>query len=75
MGPNLTSANDAVVTQKFWVFNEQWQVFARVARLGQNSVPHTWLLTTGAGGYDNCASDRDQHSGVAPMRVLQGLMG
>jgi len=27
---NLTAANHAVITQKFWVLNEQWQAFARV---------------------------------------------
>jgi len=35
-GLNLTAANHAVITQKFWVLNEQWQAFARVVRLGQN---------------------------------------
>jgi len=29
-GLNLTSANHAVITPKFWVFNEQRQAFARV---------------------------------------------
>ena len=29
-GPNLTVANHAVITQKFWVLNEQRQAFARV---------------------------------------------
>jgi hypothetical protein len=73
-GLNLTAANHAVITQKFWVLNEQRQAFARVVRLGQNRVPHTWLLNTGPGGYDNRASDLHQHSGVAQMRVLHGLM-
>jgi hypothetical protein len=45
-GLNLTAANDAVITQKFWVINEQRQAFAQVIRLGQNRVPHTWLLNT-----------------------------
>jgi len=27
---NLTAANHAVITQKFWVLNEQWQAFAWV---------------------------------------------
>jgi hypothetical protein len=49
-GLNLTAANDAVITQNFWVLNEQRQAFARVVRLGQNRVPHTWLLNTGPGG-------------------------
>jgi len=72
--PNLTAANHAVITQKFWVLNEQRQVFARVVRLGQNRVPHAWLLNTGPGGYDNCVSDLNQLSGVAQMKVLHSLM-
>jgi len=56
-GLNLTAANHAVITQKFWVLNEQRQAFARVVWLGQNRVPHTWPLHTGPGGYDNRASD------------------
>jgi len=71
---NLTAANHPVITQKFWVFNEQWQAFAWVVWIGQNRVPHTWLLNTGPGGYDNPASDLHQKSGVAQMRVLHGLM-
>ena len=71
---NLTDANHAVITQKFWVLNVQWQAFARVVRLGQNRVPHTWLLNTGSGGYDNHVSALHQHSGAAQMRVLHGLM-
>jgi len=73
-GLNLTAANHVVRTQKFWVLNEQRQAFARVVRLGQNRVPHTWLLNTGPGGYDNRASGLHQLSGVAQMRVLHGLM-
>ena len=73
-GLNLTAANHAVITQKFWVLNEQRQAFARVVRLGQNRVPHTWLLNTGPNGYDNRASDLHQLSGVAQMRVLHSLM-
>jgi len=73
-GHNLTAANHAVITQKFWVLNEQRQAFAPVVQLGQNSVPHTWLLNTGPNGYDNRASDLHQLSGVAQMRVLHGLM-
>jgi len=52
-GLNLTSANHAVITQKFWVLNEQRQAFAQVVRLGQNRVAPTCLLDTGPGGYDN----------------------
>jgi len=73
-GLNLTAANHAVITQKFWVLNEQWQAFARVVWLGQNRVPHTWLLNTGPGGYDNRTSDLHQLSGVAQIRVPHGLM-
>jgi hypothetical protein len=73
-GLNLTAANIAGITQKFWVLNEQWQAFARVVRLGQNRVPHTWSLNTGPGGYDNHASDLHQLSGVAQMKVLRGLV-
>jgi hypothetical protein len=73
-GLNLTAANNAVITQKFLVSNEQQQAFARVVRLGQNRVPHTWLLNTGPGGYDNRASDLHQLFGVAQMKVLHGLM-
>jgi len=54
--------------------NERRQAFAGVVRLGQNQVPHTWLMNRCPGGYDNRASDLHNHSGVAPMRVLQGLM-
>jgi len=67
---NLTAANHAVVTQKFWVLDEQRQAFAWVVRLGQNRVPHPWLLNTGPNGYNNRASDLHQLSGVAQMRVL-----
>jgi len=73
-GLNLTAANHAVITQKFWVLNELRQAFAWVVRLGQNRVPHTWLWNTGPSGYDNRASDLHQPSGVAQMKVLYGLM-
>jgi len=73
-GLNLTAANHAVITQKFWVLDEQRQAFAWVVGLGQNRVPHTWLLHTGPGGYDNRASDLHQLSGAAQMGVLHGLM-
>jgi len=49
-GLNLTAANHAVMTQKFWVLNVQRQAFAWVVRLGQNKVAHTWLLNTGPNG-------------------------
>jgi len=39
-GLNLTAANHAVITQKFWVLNEQRQEFAQVVRLGQTEF-HT----------------------------------
>jgi hypothetical protein len=73
-GLNLTSANHAVQTQKFWVLNEQRQAFAQVVQLGQNRYPLTCLLNTGPNGYDNRESDLHQLSGVAQMRVLHGLM-
>jgi len=73
-GIHLAAANHAVITQKCWVLNEQWQAFARVVRLGQNPVPHTLLLKTGPGGYDNHVSDLHQHTGVPQMRVLHGLI-
>jgi hypothetical protein len=74
IGLNLTAANHAVITQKFWAVNVQRQAFAQAVRLGQNRVPHTWLLTTGPGGYANHASDLHKPSGVAQMRVLHGFM-
>jgi len=73
-GLSLTVANHAIISQKFWVLNEQQQVFARVVWLGQNQVLHTWLLNTGPGGYDNHAGDLHQLSGMAHMIVLHGLM-
>ena len=73
-GLNLTAAHQAVITQKIWVLNEQSQTFARVVRLGQNRVPHTWRLNTGPGGYENRASDLHQLSAVAQMGVRHGLM-
>ena len=73
-GLNLTAGSHAVITQKFRVLNEQWQAFARVVGLGQNRVPHIWLLNTGPGGYDNCATHLHQLLGVAQMSVLHGLL-
>ena len=73
-GLNLTAANHAVITQKFWGFNEQRQASLRVFQLGQNRVPYTWLLNTRPCGYDNRVSDLHQLSGVAQMRVLHRLM-
>jgi len=73
-GLNLTAANHGVMTQKLWVLNQQRQAFSQVVRLGHNRVPHTWLLNTGRGGYDNRTRDLHQLSGVAHMRVLHGSM-
>jgi hypothetical protein len=73
-GRNLRTANHVVITQKFWVLNEQCQAFAPVVQLGQNSILHTCLLNTGPGGYDNRGSDLHQVSAVAQMGVLHGLM-
>jgi len=73
-GLKLTAANHAVITQKFWVLNEQRQAYAQVVRLGQNRVPHTWLLNTGPNGYDYRARYLHQLFGVPQMRVLHCLM-
>jgi hypothetical protein len=73
-GLNLTAANHAVITQKFWVLNERRPAFARVVRFGQNRVPHTWLLNTGPDSYDDQVSELHQRTGVAEMRVLHGLI-
>jgi len=73
-GLNLTAANHAVLTQKFWVLNDQCQALAQVVRLGQIRVQHTWLLNTEPNGYDNTASDLHQLSGVAEMKVLHDLV-
>jgi hypothetical protein len=73
-GLNFTAANHALITQKCCVLNEQHQVFARIVRLWQNRVPHTWLLNTGSSGYDNRASHLHQLCGVAQMKVQHGLM-
>ena len=73
-GPKYTAASYAVITQKFWVSNEQRQAFARVLRLGHNRVPHAWLVNTGPDGYNNHASHLHQHYGVAQMRVQHGFM-
>jgi hypothetical protein len=72
-GLNVTVANHAVITHKFWVLNDQSQAFPLVVPLGQNKVPHTWVMNTRPNGYDNRASIPHQHSGVAQMQVLYGL--
>jgi hypothetical protein len=66
-GLNLTAANHAVITQKFWVLDKQRHAYPWVVRLGQNRVLHTWLLNTGPNGYNNRANDLHQLSGVAHM--------
>jgi len=73
-GLNLTAGNHMALSQQFWVLNEQRQAFARVFWLGLNIVPQTWLLNTRLSGYDNIASDLNQHFGVSQVRVLHGLM-
>jgi len=73
-GLNVTAAKHLVIKQKFWVLNEQHQAYAQVVQLGQNRVPHTWVLNTGPSGYVDRASDLHQLSGVAQMQVLHGLM-
>jgi hypothetical protein len=72
-GLNPAAENHAVMTQKLWVLNKQWQAFVQVVWLGQNRVPHTWLRYPGPSGYDNCASDFHQQSGVAQIGVLHSL--
>jgi hypothetical protein len=37
----LTPANQAVITMKLWVLNEQQQAFAQVVQFGQNRVPQS----------------------------------
>jgi hypothetical protein len=74
IGLNHTSANHAVITQKFCILNEQRLAFARVVRLAQTMATHIWLLNTGPGGYDNRVSDLHQLSGVAQLNVPHGLM-
>jgi hypothetical protein len=54
--------------------NEQWQAFAWVVLLGQNRVPHTWLLNMGPGGYENCPSNLQQQSVVTQMNLLHRSM-
>jgi hypothetical protein len=73
-GLNLTAANDAVMTQKFLVFNEQWQAFAGSVQLGLNRVLHAWVLNTDPGSYDSYLSDLHHHSGVVQLRVLHNVL-
>jgi len=73
-GLHLTTANHAVMMQKFLILNEQWPGFAQVVRLVQNPVPHTWVLNAGSVDYYICARDFHIHSSVAQMRVLHGFM-
>jgi len=73
-GLNLTAANHALITRKIWVLNEQRQAFAQVVQLGQNRVPHTWLLNTEPSGYDYRAIDLHLLSAVVQMRVLPWLL-
>jgi hypothetical protein len=72
-GQCLTAASGVVITQKFWVLNEQQRAFARVVQLELNRAPYTWLLNTGPGGYDNRLNDLHQLSGVAEMNALHSL--
>jgi len=73
-GLYLTPANHTAITQKFWELNEQWLEILHVVLGVQNGVHYTGLPNTGPGGYDNRPSNLHQHSRVAWMRVLQGLM-
>lgn len=73
-GLNPTTANNVVVPWIFQALNKQYQTFALVVWLGQNRIPHTWLLNTGTGGYDNHGSNPNQHSQSAQLRVRDGLL-
>jgi len=74
IGLNCTAANHAVITQKVWVLNEQWQGLARVLQLAQTRVPQTWLRNMCIYGYGDRTSDLHQHSGAVQERVLQGVI-
>jgi len=74
IGRNHTAANNAVLTKQLWVLSDQWLPFAGVVRRGENRVCQTWLLNTNPGGYVNYASDQNQHSEVAHMKVLHHLI-
>jgi len=54
---NFAAANYVVITQKFWVLNEQCQAYAQIVQLWRNRVPHTWQMNTGPSGFDNRASN------------------
>jgi hypothetical protein len=73
-GLNSSTANHAVITQKFWVWNKRQQAFAQVVRLDQNKVPHRWLLNSDLGGDDHHTSDYHQHSGLAQIGDLHTSM-
>jgi len=73
-GLNLPAGNHAEITRKFWASNEQWQAFAHVVRLGRNRIPHTGVLNTDPGAYDNGASDLHYLASVAQMCVLHSFM-
>lgn len=72
-GLHLTAANNAVITQKFWILNEKQQAFAQCLELWQHRVPHTWLLNICPGGYNHLACNNHQHWGVAHIGVLIAL--
>jgi hypothetical protein len=72
-GQCLTAASDVVLTQKFWVLNEQQRAFARVVQLELNGAPYTWLLNTSPGGYDNRLNDLHQLSGVVELSAQHSL--
>jgi hypothetical protein len=53
IGLTRTAVNHAVVTQQFGVLDMLLQDVAWGVWLGNNRVPHTLLLTTKPGRYDN----------------------
>jgi len=73
-GLKPTATNHVVITEKFFVLNEQWQTCPPVVWLGYNRVPYTWQLNTDPGGYDNRVSDQRQQSAVTQRMDLHGLI-
>jgi hypothetical protein len=71
---HFAETNDAVVSHKWWVLNEQRKAFALIVWLGQSRIPHIWELNIVPSSYDNRASDLYQLSGVAWRGILHALM-
>ena len=68
------AANHAVILQKPWVLNEQWQPFGWIVRQGQMCMPHTWLVNTGPNSFNNRVTALHMVNGTTQLRVLHGLM-